>query len=93
MANLQLAGANPKRSEGFTAAFAGFACKASNIAEAIELLRREFEESAYVLAGVEHMLPMQLLDRPLTTYEVELVEATEKYPVQIRDVHLHKGNG
>ena len=93
MANLQLSSANPKRTEGFTGAFAGFACKAANIAEAIESLRREFEESGYVVVGIEHMLPLQLLDRQLTAYEAGLVEAIDSYPVQFKDVHLHKGDG
>lgn len=93
MANLQLASANPKRSEGFIGAFAGFACKATNIAEAIESLRRELEESGYILVGIEHMLPMQMLDRQLTAHEAALVEAIDKYPVQFKDVHLHKGDG
>ena len=39
------------------------------------------------------MLPMQMLDRQLTVHEAALVEATDKYPVQFKDVHLHKGDG
>jgi len=93
MANLQLASTNPKRSEGFTGAFAGFACRAANIVEAVELLQREFEESGYVLVGIRHMLLTHMLDRQLTTYEAELVKAVDTYPVQFMDVHLHKGDG
>lgn len=93
MATLVLASANPKRSEGFIGAFAGFACRAANIAEAVEALRREFEESGYILIGIKHMLPMHMLDRQLTIYETKLLEAIDDYPVQFKDVHLHKGDG
>jgi hypothetical protein len=93
LATLLLVNSNPKRSEGFIGAFAGFACRAANIAEAVEALRREFEESGYVLVGVKHMLPMHMLDRQLTGYEAELLEAIDGYPVQFKDVHLHKGDG
>jgi hypothetical protein len=92
MANLQLTSANPKRAEGFTGAFASFACKASNIVEAVDALCKEFEESGYVLVGIEHMLPVESLNRQLTTYESVLVAAVATYPIQFRDVHLHKGD-
>jgi hypothetical protein len=93
MASLRLASANPKRRDGFAGAFAGFACRASNIAEAANLLLREFDECGYELVGFEHMILLQLLDRDLTPYEKGLVQAVESYPVQFRDVHLHKGDG
>jgi hypothetical protein len=92
-ATLLLADTNPKRAEGFVGAFAGFACSAENIVEAMKSLCREFEESGYVLIGVESMLPVHMLDRQLTDYETELVEATNQYPVQFKNVHLHKGDG
>jgi hypothetical protein len=93
MATLLLASTNPKRSEGFIGAFAGFACRAENIAEAVEVLHQEFEESGYVLVGIKHMLPMHMLDQQLTAYEAELLEGIKDYPVQFKDVHLHKGDG
>lgn len=93
MANLRLTSTNPKRAEGFTGAFAGFACKASNIVEAVDALCKELEEAGYVLVGIEHMLPVQWLGRQLTTYEAVLVAAVATYPVQFRDVHLHKSDG
>lgn len=92
-ATLLLASANPKRAEGFVGAFSGFACSAENIADAIKALHREFDESGYILVGVESMLPVHMLDRQLTDYETELVEATSQYPVQFKNVHLHKGDG
>jgi hypothetical protein len=87
-----LVSTNPKRSEGFIGAFAGFASRAANIVAAIEALSREFEESGYVLVGVEHMLPVHMHDRQLTSYETELIDSIDKYPVQFKNVHLHKGD-
>ncbi|HET9818682.1 MAG TPA: hypothetical protein VFP92_05905 [Rhodanobacteraceae bacterium] len=83
---------NPERSKGLIGAFCGFACAADNVAEAVTLLYRELEESGYLVVGLEDALMVQMLDRPLTDYEKELVEATKKYPVQIKNVHLHKGD-
>ncbi len=93
IATLLLASTNPKRSEGFIGAFAGFACRAENFADAVRALYQEFEESGYVVVGIKHMLPMHMLDRQLTAYEAELLERIEEYPVQFKDVHLHKGDG
>jgi hypothetical protein len=92
-ATLLLGSENPKRLEGFIGAFSSFACSAGNIVEAMKALHREFEESGYILVGVENMVPVHMLDRQLTAYETELVEATSQYPVQFKNVHLHKGDG
>lgn len=93
VAVLALSDANPKRAEGFVGAFAGFASRAATISEAVDGLDEEFGEAGYVLLGFEHILPVERLDRELTAYESELLGATEVYPVQFKDVHLHKGNG
>lgn len=93
VAVLGLSDENPKRAEGFVGAFAGFASSASTIPDAVAALAEEFGESHYVLLGFEYMLPAERLDRELTAYESELVTATEQYPVQFKDVHLHKGDG
>lgn len=90
LATMLLASTNPKRSEGFIGAFAGFACRAENIVKAVMMLHQEFEESGYVLVGIKHMLPIHMFDRQLTTYEAELLEGIKDYPVQFKDVHLHK---
>jgi hypothetical protein len=92
-ATLLLSDANPKRSDGFVGAFAGFACIAEDIAAAVVAVCREFQEAGYVVIGLEHMLPVDRLDRDLTSYEKELLQAAEEYPVQFRDVHAHKGDG
>ena len=92
-ATLVLANTNPKRAEGFIGGFAGFASSAENIAEAVKALRDEFEESGYSLVGIDNMLPAHMLDRQLTDYETELMDAIGSYPVQFKNVHLHKGDG
>lgn len=89
---LLLADNNPKRIDGFIEAFCGFACAADNLGEAITLLDSELKESGYSVVGLEDALMVEMLDRPLTDYEMELVEATKEYPVQFKDVHLHKGD-
>ena len=93
MATLLLSDENPKRSEGFVGAYAGFACRARNISDAVIALSREFGEAGYIVVGLEHVIPVERLDRGLTPYERELLEATGEYPVQFKDVHLHKGDG
>jgi hypothetical protein len=93
VAVLALSDANPKREEGFVGAYAGFASKAATIWEAVAALAREFDENGFYLLGFENMLPAECLDRELTTYERELLRATEEYPVQFKDVHLHKSDG
>lgn len=89
---LALGEGNPKWIDGFRGAFSNFACSAKDILEAVSILHKEFEESNYTLIGLESILPAQMLDRPLTEYERELVEATKKYPVQFKNVHLYKGD-
>jgi hypothetical protein len=93
VAVLALSDANPKRAEGFVGAFAGFASCAATVSEAVAILDQEFREAGYVLLGVDYMLPVERLDRELTAYECELLRAAEEYPVQFKDVHLHKGDG
>jgi hypothetical protein len=90
---LTLAQANPRRAEGYVGAFAGFACTAGSIYEAMKALYSEFAESGYCLVGVESMTPVHMVDRPLTKHESDLIEAIGTYPVQFRNVHLHKGDG
>lgn len=90
MAVLRLSQSNTKRSEGFTGAYAGIACSAKNAVEAAALISNEFAENGYELLGFESFLPADMLDRELTDYEEELVMATNSYPVQFKDVHLHK---
>lgn len=89
---LSIERASPKWVEGFTGAFANVACSAKDIAEAVSLLRQEFEESNFVLIGLEAFVLVPMLDRPLTDYEKELIEGTKGYPVQFKNVHLHKGD-
>lgn len=89
---LALKEANPKWIDGFRGAFSNFACSADSIIEAVGKLYREFEESHFTLIGLESILPVQMLDHPLTDYEKELIEATKRYPVQFKNVHLHKGD-
>lgn len=89
---LMLAEENSKRSEGFIGAFSGFACKTLDIAEAVRLLCEEFKESGYLLIGIEGMTLVNMLDRELTSYEEGLIAATAEYPVQFKNVHLHKGD-
>lgn len=89
---LSLEKASPKWADGFRGAFANVACSAKDIAEAVSLLHKEFEESHYVLTGLEGFFLAQMLDRPLTDYERDLVDATKEYPVQFKNVHLHKGD-
>lgn len=69
-----------------------FACANESITGAIQAVFDEFAKSGYHLIGVESMLPAHMHDRDLTPYEKELLEATKDYPVQFKDVHLHKGN-
>lgn len=83
---------NLKWAEGFRGAFANVACSAKDIAEAVGLLCQEFEESNYILTGLEGFILVQMLDRPLTDYEKDLVDGTKEYPVQFKNVHLHKGD-
>jgi hypothetical protein len=92
MAVLRLSQANAKRREGFTGAFAGIACLASDVVEAVRLASNELDENGYELLGFESFLPVDMLDRELTDYEEGLVSATSSYPVQFKDVHLHKGD-
>lgn len=89
---LKLTESNPERNKGFIGAFCGFACVADNLVEAVTLLDRELKESGFLVVGLEDALMVRMLDRPLTDYEKELVEATKTYPVQFKNVHLHKGN-
>ncbi len=89
---LLLTESNPERDKGFIGAFCSFACAAENLVEAITLLDRELKESGYLVVGLEDAVMVQMLDRPLTDYEKELVEATKAYPVQFKSVHLHKGD-
>lgn len=89
---LLLADSNPKRAEGFIGAFCNFACAATDLVQVIDLLYRELDESGYVVVGLKDTLMIQMLDRPLTDYEEELIEATREYPVQFKNVHLHKGD-
>lgn len=90
MAVLRLSQSNAKRSEGFTGAYAGVACSAKDAVEAATLISEEFDESGYELLGFESFLPADILGRELTDYEEELVMATNSYPVQFKNVHLHK---
>lgn len=90
MAVLRLSQSNSKRNDGFTGAFAGIACFAKDVVEATTLISKEFQENGYELLGFESFLPANMLDRELTDYEQELVNATSTYPVQFKDVHLHK---
>lgn len=90
MAVLRLSQSNAKRNEGFTGAFAGIACLAKDLVEAVTLISSELDENGYELLGFESFLPTYTLDRELTNYERELVNATSSYPVQFKDIHLHK---
>lgn len=90
MAVLRLSESNAKRNEGFAGAFAGIACLAKDVVEATTLISSELDENGYELLGFESFLPANMLDRELTDYEEELVNATSSYPVQFKDVHLHK---
>ena len=93
LAVLRLSLTNKKRVEGFTGAFAGVACLANDVAEAVDSLAKEFNEHGYELIGFENFLPVSVLERELTPYEEGLVEAATSYPVQFKDLHLHKGDG
>ena len=92
LAVLGLSKSNAKRGAGFIGAYAGVACCARNAVEATELLSKEFAENEYELLGFETFLPVGMLDRVLTGYETELVKATRSYPVQFKDIHLHKAD-
>lgn len=92
MAVLRLIQSNIKRREGFTGAYAGIACSARNAVEAAALISKEFDENGYELLGFESFLPADMLGRELTDYEEELVMATDSYPVQFKNVHLHKAD-
>lgn len=92
MATLVLLPTNVKRSEGFVGAYAGFAVRSATLADAVAALSKEFEESGFVVMGIDAMMPVAMLDRPLTEHEQMLVEASETYPVQFKNVHLHKGD-
>lgn len=83
---------NQARADNYIGAYAGVACRATTIANAVQLIASEFLENGYALLGFETLLPVGSLDREMTDYENELVEATAVYPVQFRDVHLHKGD-
>jgi hypothetical protein len=89
---LALEKTNPKWDEGFRGAFVNVACSAKDIAQAVDLLRKEFEESNYILTGLEGFFLTQMLDRPLTDYEKDLVDGTKEYPVQFKNVHMHKAD-
>lgn len=89
---LLLADGNPERNKGFIGAFCGFACAADSLAEAVTLLDRELKDAGYLVVGLEDALMANMLERPLTDYEKELVEATKVYPVQFKNIHLHKGD-
>jgi hypothetical protein len=92
-ATLVVSGTNPKRADGFIGAYAGFASKAKDVSGAINQLAREFEESGYVLIGLENLLPIHMLSRQLTAHEEDFLKEIHKYPVQFKNVHLHKGDG
>jgi hypothetical protein len=83
---------NQVRADNYIGAYAGVACRATTIAKAVQLMASEFYENGYALLGFESLLPVGSLDRELTDYERALAEATAVYPVQFRDVHLHKGD-
>lgn len=89
---LSLAETNPQRAKGNIGAYAGFACRGQNIHEALKALYLEFEESGYLVMGLENMNALDMMDRPLTEHESHLVEALSSYPVQFKNVHLHKGD-
>ena len=80
------------RKDGFSGAYAGVACKAETVADAVKLIAAEFLENGYVLIGFESFLPVYALDREMTDYEEMLVVATSSYPVQFKNVHLHKAD-
>ena len=92
MAVLRLSPANVSRDEGFIGAYAGVACLAKDIAEAVKLCSSELRENEFELLGFESFLQVDALDRELTEYEESLVSAVSSYPVQFRDFHLHKGD-
>lgn len=92
MAILGLKESNIKKRQGFVGAFAAVACAALDVAEATRLISCEFDENGYELLGFESLMPAQMLERELTDYEAVLVESAASYPVQFKDVHLHKGD-
>lgn len=93
VARLTVDTGNPKRTAGFTGAYAAFACRAADLVAALTLLCGEFREAGYNVIGFNHCTLLDLLERELTAQEAELVKATTQYPVQFKNIHLHKGDG
>lgn len=92
VATLMLDTDNPRRTAGFTGAYAAFACRGEDFASALTLLCREFSGSGYSVTGLNNCTRLDLLEREMTAQEAELVRATAQYPAQFKNIHLHKGD-
>jgi hypothetical protein len=92
VAILKLHQSNPKKKDGFIGAFVAVACSSEDVAAAVRLLYSEFEENGYELVGFENFQLTDSLERELTENEKSLVNATDTYPAQFLDLHLHKSD-
>jgi hypothetical protein len=77
---------------GYRGAIVVFACQTTNVVECCRLISSELAESGLILIGFEYLMDRTHIDREISTYEKQLIDRLESYPVQFENVHYFKGD-